>query len=209
MQVGKSPCYRQRHLAECRPIQSICSEVVLQTAVWCVWQNQQVLHTVLYTLSFKITCKRNKSSAYLWEWPTRYTLLPINLFHFNKPVHIDFTNKRTEHKPIHINHQAVPYENTAKYLGMTLDAKLRWKPHVKKNQKELTPKYRKMYWLMGRYSALSVYNKLMLYQQVLKPVWTYGIQLCGCTGQSNGNIIQRFQDRVLRGIVYAPWYILG
>jgi hypothetical protein len=25
-------------------------------------------------------------------------------------------------------------------------------------------------------SALSVYNKLMLYQQVLKPIWTYGIQ---------------------------------
>ena len=60
---------------------------------------------------------------------------------------------------------------------------------------------------MGRYSALSVYNMLMLYQQVLKPVWTYSIQLWGCTSQSNRNIIQRFQNRVLRGIVAAPWYI--
>ena len=66
---------------------------------------------------------------------------------------------------------------------MTLDVKLRWKPHVKKKKKqeELTLKYIKMYWLMGRYSALSVYNKLMLYQKVLKPVWTYDIQLWGCT----------------------------
>ena len=56
---------------------------------------------------------------------------------------------------------------------------------------------------MGRYAALSVYNKLMLYQQV----WAYGIQLWGCTSQSNRNIIQRFQNRVLRGIVDAPWYI--
>jgi hypothetical protein len=24
------------------------------------------------------------------------------------------------------------------------------------------------------------------------PIWTYGIQLCGCTSQSNRNIIQRF-----------------
>jgi len=76
-----------------------------------------------------------------------------------------------------------------------------------KKQEELTLKYRKMYWLMGRYSALSVFNKLMLYQQVLKPVWTYGIQLWGCTSQSKRNIIQRFQNRVLRGIVDAPWYI--
>ena len=87
-------------------------------------------------------------------------------------VHIDFTNKRIEQKPIYINHQVVPYENTAKYLGMTLDAKLRWKTHVKKKQEELTLKYSKMFLLMGRYSALSVYNKLTLYQQVLKPVWT-------------------------------------
>ena len=60
---------------------------------------------------------------------------------------------------------------------------------------------------MGRCSALSVYNKLMLYQQFFKPVWTYGIQLWGCTSQNNRNIIQRFQYRVLRGIVDAPWYI--
>jgi len=38
-------------------------------------------------------------------------------------------------------------------------------------------------------------------------VWTYGIQLWGCTKQSNTDIIHRFQDKVLRNIVDAPWYI--
>jgi hypothetical protein len=41
----------------------------------------------------------------------------------------------------------------------------------------------------------------------LKPVWTYGIQLWGCTKQSNIDIIQRLQNKVLRNIVDAPWYI--
>jgi hypothetical protein len=85
--VGKSPCYRQGHLAECRPVQRICSEIVLQTAIWSVRQNQQVLHTVLYTLSFKITCKHNKSIAYTWETPTRRTLF-IDLFQLNYPLHV-------------------------------------------------------------------------------------------------------------------------
>jgi len=59
-----------------------------------------------------------------------------------------------------------------------------WEIIIKK-KKELGPKYKKMYWLMGRRSALSIHNKLMLYKQILKPMWTYGIQLWGCTRQSN------------------------
>ena len=42
---------------------------------------------------------------------------------------------------------------------------------------------------------------------MLKPVWTYIIQLRGCTKQSNIDIIQRFQNKVLRNIVDAHWYI--
>lgn len=42
---------------------------------------------------------------------------------------------------------------------------------------------------------------------MLKPVWTYGIQLWGCTKKTNTKIIQTFQNKVLRGIVNAPWYI--
>jgi len=58
---------------------------------------------------------------------------------------------------------------------------------------------------MGRRSALSVHNKLMLYKPILNPVWTYGLQLCGCTKQSNIDIIQRFQNKVLRNIFDAHW----
>jgi hypothetical protein len=60
---------------------------------------------------------------------------------------------------------------------------------------------------MGRRSALSIHNKLMLHNRILKTVWTDGIQLGGRTKQSNADIIQRFQNKVLRNIVDAPWYI--
>jgi hypothetical protein len=50
----------------------------------------------------------------------------------SKSVHIEFTNNKIKQQPIFINDTKVPYANTAKYLGMTLDAKLRWKEHIKK-----------------------------------------------------------------------------
>jgi hypothetical protein len=48
---------------------------------------------------------------------------------------------------------------------------------VKKKREEFGLKYKHTYWLMGRRSAMSTPNNLMVYKQILKPVWTYGIQL--------------------------------
>lgn len=124
----------------------------------------------------------------------------------NKSVHVDFTNKQKQHLPIRINDTQIPYANSAKYLGMTLDARLRWRVHVRKKREELSIKLKKMYWLLGRNSKLSTYNKLLLYKQILKPAWTYGIQLWGCASKSNIQVIQRFQNKALRNIVDAPWY---
>jgi hypothetical protein len=66
----------------------------------------------------------------------------------SKSVHINFTNNKIKKQLIFINGTKVPYANTAKYLGMTLDAKLRWKEHIKKKRDELNIKFRKMYWLL-------------------------------------------------------------
>lgn len=124
-----------------------------------------------------------------------------------KSTHVNFTYKKVNNLPIYINSVQIPYANEAKYLGMTLDAKLKWKPHVKKKRDELEIRLREMYWLLGRYSKLNIYNKLLLYKQVLKPSWTYGIELWGCTKPSNMTLLQTFQNKTLRAIVNAPWYI--
>jgi hypothetical protein len=106
-----------------------------------------------------------------------------------------------------MNGKTIPHSQTAKYLGMMLDAKLRWKVHVKRKREELGLKYKQMYWLMGRRSALTTRKKLVLCKQILKPVWTYGIQLWGCTKPSNTAVILKFQNEVIRNIVNAPLYV--
>jgi hypothetical protein len=40
---------------------------------------------------------------------------------------------------------------------------------------------------------------------ILKPIWTYGIQLLGTASTSNIEILERFQSKALRMIIDAPW----
>jgi len=46
-----------------------------------------------------------------------------------------------------------------------------------------------------------------MYKTILKPIWTYGIPLWGTASNSNIKILQRYENKVLRAIVNAPWYI--
>jgi hypothetical protein len=64
-----------------------------------------------------------------------------------------------------------------------------------------------MYWLLGRKSKLSLSSKFLAYKVILKPIWTYRIQLWGSASISNIEILERFQGKVLRMMTEAPWYV--
>lgn len=61
-----------------------------------------------------------------------------------------------------------------------------------------------MYWITGRKSQLT---HTSLQKAMWKPVWTNGIQLCTSAENSNLIIFQRFQNKVMKIIVYAPRYV--
>jgi hypothetical protein len=101
----------------------------------------------------------------------------------------------------------LPCVDHAKYLGLHLDRKLTWNHHIFTKRKQLSLILTKLYWLLGRSSRLSLPNKLLLYKTMLKPIWTYGIQLWGTSSTSNIEILERFQSKALRMIVDALWYV--
>jgi hypothetical protein len=43
--------------------------------------------------------------------------------------------------------------------------------------------------------------------RVIGPLCSYGIQLWGCASDSNIQMIQTYQNKVLKCIVNAPWYV--
>jgi hypothetical protein len=87
------------------------------------------------------------------------------------------------------------------------DKRITWHKHIFTKWKQLGITLTKMYWLLGCKSKLSTSNKLCKCKTVLKPIWTYGIQLLGTASTSNIEILERFQLKALCMIVDAPWYI--
>ena len=125
----------------------------------------------------------------------------------SKSSHVTFTMRKDTCLPITLNNKILPMANEVKYLGMHLDRRLTWKVHIWNKRKQLGLKFRKLYWILGPKSQLSLESKLLLYKCIMKPIWTYGIQLWGTASNSNIEIIQRFQSKTLRTIVQAPWYV--
>jgi hypothetical protein len=125
----------------------------------------------------------------------------------SKSIHVTFTTRR-EHMPHGPYKQCAtppssrcqvswptPWQET--YLAQTLFTK----------RKQLGITLSKMYLLPGHKLKLSTSNKLPIYKTILKPIWTYGIQLWGTAFTSNIEIPECFQSKALRTIVDAPWYV--
>jgi len=124
-----------------------------------------------------------------------------------KSVQVTFTLNEMTCPPVKLNNEHLPQADEVKYLGIHLDRRLTWRKHITTKRKQLDLKLRNLYWIIGRKSQLLLENKLLVYKLILKPVWTYGIQLWGTASNSDLEILERFQSKVLRIITDAPWYM--
>lgn len=153
--------------------------------------------------SFEASNKLQEHINKIQDWCNKWKI-KIN---DDKSKHITFALRRDVCPQIQLNGQMIPQYEEVKYLGMHLDRRLTWAKHIWNLRKRLGLKLRDLYWMMNKQSCLSLENKLLLYKCILKPIWTYGLQLWGSASNSNIEKIQRFQSKVLRMVTNAPWYV--
>ena len=122
-------------------------------------------------------------------------------------IFITFTTRKENSLTIDLYDRPVPSVNEVKYFGMYLDRRLTWTKHIKTKRKATDLNLPKMYWLVDRKSQPSLYNKLIIYKVIIKPLWTYGMHLWGTSCYSNLDIIRRFQSKTLRLMLDVPWSV--
>ena len=134
------------------------------------------------------------------EW-SRQCRLKINE---SKSKHVTFTLRKGNIPQLHLNQQPLPQADKVKYLGIHFDRALNWKYHITQTRNQ--PQNQGS--VLDSWEALTALrNKTLLYKVILRPVWTYGIELWGCASSSNIEILQRYQSKLLRLITQAPWYV--
>jgi hypothetical protein len=125
----------------------------------------------------------------------------------SKSCQITFTLRRNTCPPIKINNRSIPTDTRTRYLGIHLDRKLTWREHINKKKIQINMVFKDLYWILRKKSKLNIETKIHIYKSVIKPVWTYGVQLWGASKPSNINIIDRCQSKIIRSILGAPNYV--
>jgi len=74
----------------------------------------------------------------------------------SKSTHVTFRMRREDCPPVYLNGRPIPQQDTVKYLGLHLDRRLTWRMHIHAKRKQLDLLFKRMYWIIGRRSELSL-----------------------------------------------------
>jgi len=125
-----------------------------------------------------------------------------------KSTAVLFTNRRPKTPGnLKLYGNNIPWLPSLKYLGVILDRKLTWNPHITSKLQQGYQRLKILYPLLNRQSSLSWKCSILLYKQILRPLLLYAVPVWGNCAKTHIHKIQIFQSKLLRTISNAPWFI--
>ena len=103
--------------------------------------------------------------------------------------------------------EPIQWVETTRYLGLTLDKRLTWSPHIVQARKKTAQRMGMLGPLLNRKSDLSVRNGVLLYKQLIRPMMDYACPAWRSAGRTHVRRLQVLQCKCLRLATDAPWYV--
>jgi hypothetical protein len=112
-------------------------------------------------------------------------------------------------RPVQFLGQPIEWVDSARYLGVTLDSRLTWRPHMVQVRKKASQRLSVLGCLLNRRSGFSIRNGVLLYKQLIRPMMEYACPIWRCAARSYVEQLQALQSQVFRIATGAPLYISG
>lgn len=120
---------------------------------------------------------------------------------------IFFTKRRTREvpkRPFKAESMTINWNDTVKYLGLTLDKRLTYRPHVENIINKTNKVVKMLYPLIARRSSLDWKLKIHLYKSIIRPSFSYGGQILDQIAASHIKKFQILQNGVLKMALNLP-----
>ena len=139
----------------------------------------------------------------LCQWTNKWKIR----LNASKTSMVCFTYKRNVLAPdLVLNGEQVGRHDSVRYLGVTLDSKLNWNLHINALVGTIRGKIRKLKYLLAS-EVIPLHLKRILYLSLLRPVWQYACEIWCSAANTQIKRIQTIQNRILRIITGAPWFV--
>ncbi|TLP06536.1 hypothetical protein FEG24_18945, partial [Acinetobacter baumannii] len=109
--------------------------------------------------------------------------------------------------PVTLFGQPIPWASQVKYLGVTLDRGMTFRPHIKTVRDRAAFILGRLYPMLCSRGKLSLRNKVTLYKTCIRPVMTYASVVFAHSARTHLKSLQVIQSRFCRIAVGAPWFL--
>jgi hypothetical protein len=96
---------------------------------------------------------------------------------------------------------------TTLYLGVTLDRRLTWSPHIHQISRRTAQRMGLLGPLLNRRSELSIKNGVLLYKQLIRPLMDYAYLVWRSAARTHVGRLQVLQFKFLLLATGALWYL--
>lgn len=106
-----------------------------------------------------------------------------------------------------IFNKPVTWTRQAKYLGVTLDDRLSFAPHIKQVRARAAFVMGRLHCLLNSRSRMPLSSKVRLYTTCIRPIMTYASVVFAHVKPHRIHRLQTLQNRFMRRATGAPWFI--
>ena len=111
-------------------------------------------------------------------------------------------------RPVKLFEEPIQWVETHN-LGVTLDTRLSWSPHIDQVRKKTAQRMGMLDALLNKRSDISIRNGVLLHTQLIRPMMDYACPAWRLAARTHVGMLQVLQSKFLRLARGVPWYVSG